>query len=89
MNCKPGDLAITVCSTNNNQGKIVTVGRWLGKVRGWVGDDRWEINVELPGRLGGSGAHYRDSYMRPITPPPGSVTESEVTALYNPTKETA
>lgn len=69
MNCKPGDLAIIVRSCAGHEGKIVRIVRWVGKVRGWVGDDRWETDTQLRGERGGLTRSMRDSALRPIRDP--------------------
>lgn len=68
MNCKPGDLAIIVKSPAGNAGKIVRCIRFVGKVDGWVGNDRWETDSELPSTCGWVTRTMRDSYLRPIRP---------------------
>jgi hypothetical protein len=69
MNCKPGQLAVIVKSVAGNEGKIVRCIRFIGKVDGWVGDDRWEIDCTLIGLRGARTRSVQDSYLRPIRDP--------------------
>lgn len=69
MNCKPGDLAVIVRSVAGNEGRIVRCIRFVGKVRGWVGDDRWETDQVLIGERGGKTNAVQDSCLRPLRDP--------------------
>lgn len=66
MNCKQGDLAVIVRSAAGNEGKIVRCVRFIGYVPGFIGEDRWEIDLDLPTMLGGTCRHVMDGWMRPI-----------------------
>ncbi len=68
MNCKPGDLAITVKSFAGNEGKICTVLKWIGEVPGYCGRDWWETDVYFKTILGDLVKMTRDSFVRPIRP---------------------
>lgn len=82
MNCKEGDLAIIVSSEAGNEGKIVRCIRFIGKVHGWDGSDRWKIDQELVGVFGGRTMTCRDSRMRPLRNP-GEDAKDE-TLLWKP-----
>jgi len=45
-----GCLAIIQHSVAGNDGKCVTVGKFLGKVPGYIGNTYWEIDRYLPSR---------------------------------------
>lgn len=70
MNCKPGDLAVIVGglgpANSPNRGKFVTIGKFLGRVNGWEGADRWEVDADVVGTRGTLHRHVRDCYLRPI-----------------------
>lgn len=70
MNCKPGDLAVVASGVNaersRNIGRICSVIRFIGYVEGWVGTDRWEIDIEVIGTKGTLHRHIRDAYLKPI-----------------------
>lgn len=70
MRCKPGDIAVIVRSAAGNEGRLVTIGRWLGEVDGFAGDDRWEVIADRPlmSMLGLPHFHAQDSWMCPIRP---------------------
>ena len=68
MNCKQGDLAIVVKSRAGNEGKILKCIKFVGRVPGWCGEDRWEVDVRLRSRLGGVCITFRDAWLRPIRP---------------------
>lgn len=84
MNCRPGDLAVIVRSTAGNEGRIVGVVRWIGRVPGWCHSDRWEIRADRPliGTYGKEHWHAPDAYLRPIRP--GDISDEEVRDLYLP-----
>lgn len=72
-NLEPGCKAIVVKGAANNDpniptniGKVVTVGRFLGKVYGWVGHDRWETDILMTGTTGGNSYHNREFHMQRI-----------------------
>lgn len=69
MNCKPGDLAIVVRSASGNEGRIVRVDAFIGKVPGYLGNDRWRVSgARLTGTYGEPVNHLKDSQLRPIRP---------------------
>jgi hypothetical protein len=90
MNCKPGDMAIVIRSLAGNGGKIVRCIRLAGpdevhRVHGrWPTEDWWVIDRSIPWSRGQIAAMNRDSNLRPITPPAGTISSSEVSELYAP-----
>lgn len=89
MNCKQGDLAIVVYSTAGNEGKLVRVLRFVGNVRGWVGDDRWEVeNLPATGMSAIGGWEWsgtlRDCRLMPIRPPEEPVIIGQLEDLREP-----
>jgi len=93
MNCEPGDLAVITKSWAGNEGRIVRVVCWIGKIDGWSNSDRWEIEAERPlisskGRLH---FHAPDSFMRPIRDPGEDARDETLQWLPVPSieKETA
>ena len=88
MNCKPGDLAIVVKSVAGNEGRILTVLRWIGHIQGFSGNDWWETDVEVRTLLGGRIAAMRDSFLRPIRPQSDGARDETLGWLPVPTKET-
>jgi hypothetical protein len=91
MNCKPGDMAVYVRSDSCNLGKIVRVLRFVGKVDGWTGDDRWLTDSLQVGAYGGRTNTARDSNLRPIRDPGDDATDETLLWLPSPsrTKEEA
>jgi hypothetical protein len=99
-NVKAGDLAVIIRSAMNNNGRLVEV---IGPPSGCtVGCDAYPRDVltwhcrSIGGPLLGTGGFaardfvHADSYLRPITPPAGTITQDDVADLYAPsTKETA
>lgn len=86
MNCKQGDLAIIVKSYAGNEGKIVRCLRYVGKVEGWIGRDRWETDTQIIGEFGSVTNTVNDSYLRPIR---DSDKEDEMLRIVGkPEKET-
>lgn len=93
MNCKPGDLAIIVFSPIlSNIGAIVTIhesydaygpGGWCVTCSSKLMSARG-LPINAFERF-----HADDEHLRPIIPPPGSVTDEEVKELYSPEKEKA
>ena len=47
-----GCTAMIINSMAGNNGKIVKVGIFVGKVAGWEGDKRWSIDTVLRGKKG-------------------------------------
>lgn len=66
MNCKQGDLAIVVRSKAGHEGKIFRCVSYVGKARGFFGDDYWEIDAIVLSIDGKPNSFFRDSWMRPI-----------------------
>ena len=65
LNCKQGNLAVVVCSTNNNEGKIVRC-LLLVMGHGSLGyGPRWVTDPPMRGRFG-SVCPVLDSCLRPI-----------------------
>lgn len=72
MNCQKGDMAIVVKSYAGHEGKIVTCLKFVGKVRGLIGEDYWETDTNTRSEDGRTvDPHLRDSWMRPIRDQPG------------------
>jgi hypothetical protein len=98
MNCKPGDLAVIVKAKQDmrNIGKIVTVlrlaidGEYLGPWRTrMTREDGISWVIEGVGQIFWAGDPVKqraipDEWLRPITPPPGTVTTEEVKTLFSP-----
>jgi hypothetical protein len=96
MNCKPGDLAITVDMSGSrvglsNSGRIVEVLRFVGRYRyagGNVGMNTWAVKLLGGSMRASNGREYRgevfidDKNLRPIRP--GDIPEEEVRELYSP-----
>lgn len=84
MNCKPGDLAICFRAPNVPEAidMVVTIDRMSPSKDCWY-------SIEQHYSKNGNLIVWNDKDMRPITPPPGSVTEDEVKELYSPVKEVA
>lgn len=89
MNCKPGDLAVAIKSEAGNEGRIMTCIRFLGSVRGYFGDDYWEVDRSLPGKFGNMEPIFRDSGLRPIRDPGDDATDETLLWCGAPTKEVA
>jgi hypothetical protein len=88
MNCKPGQMAVVIKGTDRHEkswiGRVVRVIR----VRG-LGVDGSSLYWEYEGQrlvhpLYGECLAVADIALRPITPPPGSVSDEEVRELYQP-----
>ena len=95
MNCKQGDLAYVVRSYAGNEGRIVRCVRLLPCKR-WrlpngviFTEPSWVIDCALAGWTGGLENSIPDHQLRPITPPPGTVTDEEVRKLFSPDRVTA
>jgi hypothetical protein len=90
MNCKPGDLAVIV---NSPPDCIAARGRIVTLVEHCIidGEGCWTYEqMPLRGRVPGmhlarwAWHELPDVWLRPITPPPGTVTTGEVRELYAP-----
>lgn len=84
MNCKPGDLAVVVKSESGSEGRLVRCLRFVGKVPGWTGDDRWAIDQVLRSNLGGKSQSVRDSRIRPIRDPGDDAQDETLSWLPAP-----
>jgi hypothetical protein len=96
LNCWPGCLAIVKAGIH--AGELYTVRAWMGRYEfrgGSRANDVWICAAEQPvtirGKKGekqefraGDDILIQDSRLRPITPPPGTITEDEVIELYSP-----
>ena len=83
MNCYPHALAIFI-APGPLQGRIVkltTLDPYPG-----LPEPFWLYEGERIDMAGGYGEYvsFRDKAMRPITPPPNTVTDEEVRELYRP-----
>jgi hypothetical protein len=59
-----GCLAIVVNSSRpENLGKVVTVGNFIGKIEGILGDDAWEVDAPMVTKFGKIIHHQRESYL--------------------------
>lgn len=82
MNCKPYDLAVFVIAGPllGRIVKLTTLDPFMGS-----GGPYWFYEGKRLHMLNGDEyVSFKDRALRPITPPPGSVTDSEVLALYAP-----
>lgn len=61
-----GCLALIVHSKAGHAGKTVTVGSYLGAVKGWYPDGRWEIDREVAGTNGEMKRHYPGKWLMRI-----------------------
>lgn len=83
--CWPGCEAIITKSYAGNEGKVVrclTLTEVLWAKTGV--QPTWVIDRPLVGWRGDVSPMIADCQLTPLTPPPGSVTESEVTTLFKP-----
>lgn len=95
LNCRPGDLAVIVKTHPAEPATAQFIDRVVC-VRAWEirhGDPCWKYaHMPLRGKYRGMVVDWYeipDEWLRPITPPPGTVTDSEVRELYEPQRETA
>lgn len=63
---EPGCLAVIIRSKAGNEGKVVRVGNYLGKVIGFGGDNRWEIDITLKTNLEKLCNHVREEWLMRI-----------------------
>jgi hypothetical protein len=62
-----GCLAIVVNSSRSeNLGKVVTVGNFIGKIEGILGEDAWEVDTPMVTKFGKIIHHQRESYLMRI-----------------------
>jgi len=69
MNLKRGDIVITLfCVVPENNGRILELGKFIGNIKGWAGNDRFEINTDHPlvATTGEPVFHVRGSYVRKV-----------------------
>lgn len=92
MNCRKGDIAIIVGGELGNEGGMVRVVGTDSRCWGeeWLCEALSELRtstgvVSRPGEYG----YCEDRFLRPITPPPGTISDEEVRELYSPTQEPA
>lgn len=96
MNCKPGDLCVIVRSMAGNEGVLCKVldpmgceplfeGYIWGEGAGpcWLVELGRQVKTIVAGQLV-SRCPIPDAWLRPILPPPGTVTTDEVRELYSP-----
>jgi hypothetical protein len=97
LNCWRGCLAYV--PRGPHYGELFSVTGWMGAYTffgGTTAHDVWICRAEQPVTLKFKGVRrrqnfkagedilMRDVWLRPITPPPGSVTDSEVRELFSP-----
>lgn len=84
MNCKPGDLAVIVRSLANNEGKIVRIVEFAGRVDFQIRGRcvAWVIDPAIHAAQGGMVDVMPDDSLRPIRP--GDISDEEVRDLYAP-----
>lgn len=58
-----GCLAVVVNSCADNTGKCVTVGRFIGKVNGYIGNNRWQVDKEMNVTTGEIAFHLREEQL--------------------------
>jgi len=69
MNIEEGCLAIIIRSNAGNEGKVVTVGKFLGRVKDlrndcyYRGNDYREVDIELNSTYGGKVNYTRESWL--------------------------
>jgi hypothetical protein len=61
-----GCLAVVVNSYADNTGKCVTVGRFIGHVNGYVGNNRWQVDKEVNVTTGEIVFHLREEQLMRI-----------------------
>lgn len=102
LRCWPGCIAQIVRSRfPENVGALVHIIRFSSDASAVFGSPGWDavalsslLLADVMGRTGrttaGEEGWARDADLRPITPPPGTVTDSEVRELFSPqpTRET-
>lgn len=69
MKLKPiesGCLAVIIRSKAGNEGKVVRVGNYLGKVVGFGGVNRWEIDIILRTDKGNTCNHVQEAWLMRI-----------------------
>lgn len=86
-----GCRAVIVKSRAGNEGTVVTVLRYIGKIDGWGGDDRWEIDTPLKNTLGAQPeCHVRECCLKRIDDEETTTWEHVAkTCHFIPGRETA
>ena len=79
-----GCRAVIVGSLAGNNGIEVTIGKFLGYIKGW--DDRWETDKILNGTRNDKNNSIRESQVRRIDNYDGN-TKVEWSELWQPLKE--
>ncbi len=85
-----GCRAVIVNSVAGNAGILVTVGEFVGKVQGWVGYDRWEVDKIVNGTYGDKACHIRERQLLRIDDAQqelGSWDQIEADCGYSPNRE--
>jgi len=85
MKIEKGCMAIVINGAapnhpKTNIGKIVTVGDFLGKLKGFVGNDRWSVDQLINYTLDGlwfTGYHVQEKNLQRIDEPPDQETITE------------
>jgi hypothetical protein len=83
MKCKAGDRVIVTRSKAGNEGRILTVLRYVGAVPGYFGSDRWETDTLLNSVSGSTGLplppsrFVQDSCVVPLPDLPETETNQE------------
>lgn len=76
-----------VRSVAGNEGRIVRCIRFVGKVPGWLGDDRWETDQVITGVRGGKTNAVQDSILRPLRDPGDDAQDESLQWLPVPSTE--
>ena len=63
MKIESGCLAIVIKSWAGNEGKSCTVIKYLGKVHGFGGDNRWETDLQVYDNHGELSNHFREEQL--------------------------
>lgn len=64
MKIEPGCLALVVASASHvNIGKCVRVGKFLGEVPTFTGNDRWEVDKAMQGNFGRTAYHQNEKHL--------------------------
>ena len=66
MKIEPGCMAIIINSVMGHNGKVVTVGEFIGYIENWDGNDNWEIDINLIGTYGRSNNTVRECQLMRI-----------------------
>ena len=66
MKIEPGCMAIIMNSCAGNNGTIITVGNYIGKVNGWKGKHRWCIDKVIKSTHGSTSKHIQEHMLMRI-----------------------